>query len=287
MKRRRSSKNSRKRNQTVLHTAIKSRRQSKKIQKMAAMSVGLVLLTGISAFGVQWLSQKLMEKVFFENEDFALETIEISNPGGLNRAEILNWAGVQRGENLIEMNLTAVHYRLSQMPYIAGVQVERKLPSTLRIVINERLPVAKLMPFSPKGNLLAQTVYYIDSGGFVMKPKEGEKLKLLPLITGISIDEVRAGEFIEKEEVLSALNLLRASTHYGLGGALDLRRLEIQDLGIISVRTRERGLIRFRSDHLDEQIKRLQLILAYTQRNHKYIRTVDLTPERNVPVTFF
>jgi len=223
----------------------------------------------------------------YENPDFAIETIEINNTGSLNRTEILAWAGVERGQNLMRVNLPAVQQRLQCIPYIAGVNVERSLPSTLRITINERLPVARLMPYSPKGNLLAQYNYYIDSGGYVMRPKEGERLKPLPVITGVSIDEVRVGELMEKEEVLSALNLLRAASYYGLKSRLDLRQLEIQPRGILVVRTRDRGLIRFRTDHLDQQIKRLQTIFDHSHRNHKYIRTVDLTPKRNVPVTYF
>ncbi len=277
----------RKRNQKVLHVAVKQKRQSKKNEKLLWMGLIGTAMLCVTGYITHLLVGELLQRALYENPDFAIETIEINNTGSLNRTEILAWAGVSRGENLMQVNLPSVQQRLQRIPYIAGVQVERSLPSTLIITINERLPVARMMPYSPKGNLLAQYNYYIDSGGYVMRPKEGERLKPLPVITGVSIDEVRVGEFMEKEEVLSALNLLRAASYYGLKSQLDLRQLEIQPRGILVVRTRDRGLIRFRTDHLDQQIKRLQAIFNHSQRNHKYIRTVDLTPQRNVPVTYF
>jgi cell division septal protein FtsQ len=277
----------RKRNQQVLHVAVKQKRQSKKNEKLLWVGLISLVMLSITGYLTHLLVGEFVQRALYENADFAIETIEINNPGSLNRTEILAWAGVTRGQNVMKVNLTDVQQRLQAIPYIAGVQVERCLPSTIRITINERMPVARLMPYSPKGNLLAQYNYYIDSGGFVMRPKEGERLKPLPVITGISIDEVRVGELMEKEEVLSALNLLRAASYYGLKSRLDLRQLEIQPRGILVVRTRDRGLIRFRTDHLDQQIIRLQEIFNHSQRNHKYIRTVDLTPQRNVPVTYF
>lgn len=276
----------RKQNEKLLQTALKAKQRSRQTQKWVIVGVTALTLTVISGIGLHWGAKKLIHGAFYNNPDFALETVEIKNPGRLNRNEILQWAGVRKGQNLFSMNLYDVRNRLEAMPYIASVQVERRIPASLRITINERMPVARLMPYSTSGNLLAQTVYYIDSGGFVMKPKEGERLRPLPLITGVSIEEVRENEFVDREEILSALNLIRAAGYYGLGTELDLRQLEIQQRGIISVWTRSRGVIRFRSDKLDQQIKRLQVILAYCQKHHKIIRTVDLTPERNVPVRF-
>lgn len=276
----------RKRNEKVLQTAVKARQRSRQTQKMVIVASTALVMLAISGVGLHWAAGKVSQKVFYTNPDFALEKIEVRNPGRLNRNEILFWAGVKKGQNLFGLNLEQVRLRLEEMPYIASVQVERRLPSSLTITINERMPAARLMPYSTRGNLLAQTVYYIDSGGFVMKPKEGERLRPLPLITGISVDEIRENEYVDREEILSALNLIRAAGYYGLGRELDLRQLEIQQRGIISVWTRNRGVIRFRSDNLDQQIKRLQVILDYCQKHHKLIKTVDLTPSRNVPVRF-
>ena len=53
------------------------------------------------------------------------------------------------------------------------------------------------------------------------------------------------------------------------------------------MQTRDRGFIRFRLDCLDQQINRLRVIFDYAKANGKFVRTVDLSPMRNVPVTFF
>jgi len=153
---RKSTSSRRKRNQKVLHVAVKQKRQSKKNEKMLWMGIFGMLALAITGYFTHLVVGELVQRALYENPDFAIETIEINNTGSLNRTEILAWAGVERGQNLMRVNLPAVQQRLQCIPYIAGVNVERSLPSTLRITINERLPVARLMPYSPKGNLLAQ-----------------------------------------------------------------------------------------------------------------------------------
>ncbi|MGF1678576.1 MAG: cell division protein FtsQ/DivIB [Candidatus Methylacidiphilales bacterium] len=273
-------------NLKVLHVAVQNKRQTQKTRRLAwwlGCGALAMLATGLMA---HYLTGQMFRHVLYENNDFALQEVHIHNSGTINRAEILAWAGIERGQNVFTISLQQVKQRLEAMPYIAGVKVERSLPGTIRIHITERMPVAKLIPYSPSGNLLAQSVYYVDGAGYVMKPKEGERLKPLPEITGLSSDEFRVGEVVENREVLFILNLVKASSYYGLQHALDLRRIDVQPRGVVALRTRYGGHVRMRSDNLEEQARRLQVIFSFGQRNHKVIRTVDLTPSRNVPVTF-
>lgn len=271
----------------MLLTEVKQKAQTRAL-KGHATTAGISLgITALLMLAVHFASQSVLNHAFYRNEDFALKTIDVQITGGLSRSEVLEWAQVAPGMNLMRINLVDVRNRLARMPRIASARVQRQLPSTLRITVDERQPVARIVPFSSSGNQLAQPVYYIDDKGVIMKPKPGERLKPLPVIRGVAHEFIREGERTDRVELLSALNLLRAADYSALKGELDLTEIEIQGRGYLILRTRDQGRIVFRTDFLQEQIQRLRVILDYAREHQLCIRTVDLTPERNVPVTFF
>lgn len=270
-----------------LPAEIKQKRTSRAL-KSHAPQVGIALaLSTVLLLAVHFAAQQVLDRLFYRNPDFTIKTIEVQINGSLSRSEVLDWAGVQPGLNLMQINLVDVRRRLTRMPNISTATVSRRLPHTLRITVEERQPIARIIPFSTSGHLLAQPVYYIDEKGMVMKPKPGERLKPLPIIRGVSHDFIREGERTTRPEVLSALNLIRISETSSLKGELDLTEIEIQGRGNLLLRTRDQGRIIFRTDFLPEQIQRLRTIFDYARQNQLFVRTVDLTPERNVPVTFF
>ncbi|MDX6767682.1 MAG: FtsQ-type POTRA domain-containing protein [Candidatus Methylacidiphilales bacterium] len=271
----------------VLLAEVHQRTQNKKLQgHLTMVGIGVVVL-GVIALGTHFATRSILHHAFFRNDDFQIKNIEIKVTGGVSRSEVIEWAGVRMGSNLMILKLPDVRERLQRMPYIASVVIERRLPSTLRIEVVERQPMAKLLPYSSAGHQLAQSVYYVDGQGYVMRPKAGERLKPLPVIKGVAHEYIREGERTERAELLGALNLLRLADYTTLKSELDLTEIEVQSRGYLILRTRDQGMICFRTDYLQEQIQRLRVILDHARENNLFVRTVDLTPERNVPVTYF
>ncbi|MFQ3669896.1 MAG: FtsQ-type POTRA domain-containing protein [Verrucomicrobiia bacterium] len=273
----------------VLHLAAKKQRPRDPLlwQKLglgfASLSLCAFLLIGL-VFAAQTGYQKLV----LDNPTFAIAQIDIeTSSGSLPRQDILNAAAVLPGQSLMAVDLNAVRQRVEALPAVASVRVQRRLPATLRIYVEERQPVARLLPTSRAGARLAQAIYYLDANGFVIKPKPGEQLKPLPVITGVPSDSVIEGTRLELPEVDSALRFLGLSEYSVIRAELDLNRISVDHKGYLIVWTRNRGSIRFRTDHLSEQIQRLEVILADAKNRRLVVRSVDLSPERNVPVTYF
>jgi cell division septal protein FtsQ len=229
----------------------------------------------------------LMNQAFYRNHDFVIRHINIDVNGSISNAEVLKWSGLVLGQNLMAVDLSQVRDRLMQVSYISRASVERKLPDTICIEVDERQPIALLQPRPTRGYKLAQDVYYIDAQGVVMRPKPGEKLKSLPMITGVDSDAVSEGLPVERPEVLTAVTFIRLVEISPARHDLDLTSIDVQSRGLLVVHTEDQGSVRFRLDYLEQQLQRLQVIFDYARRVGKVIRTVDLTPERNVPVTFF
>lgn len=251
--------------------------------------IGLLLgccscvILGLTA---HWAMQGALRGGFFSNADFRLKTIEIDVNGTMPKAEVLECSGVRLGQNLLAINLAEVRRQMLSNPYISEVKLERRLPDTLLISIDERQPVAILYPRSASGAKLLQDVYYIDASGMVIKPKPGEKLRPLPVITGIDASYVIEGLKLDYPAGLSALNFVRMMSLSPLRTELNLTQIDLLMDGSFMVRTRQGGQIRFRADYLEAQLARLSIIMDYARRHERMIQTIDLSPDKNIPVLF-
>lgn len=244
--------------------------------------ISLLVIGLITSAGMD----KLFEKLLYQNSDFTLRRFQIEPANKIGKGELVAASGVRIGQNLLQVSLDEVRDSIQKLPTVASVRVERRLPDTLYLYIEERRPVALLCPTPTTGTQLAQPMYYIDSRGFVLKPKPGEKLISLPTIRGISSDEVVEGEQTANPDLRAALVFLREAPLAPVRDGLDCSGLVLEGPGRFLVSTPRGGKIRFRTSCLFEQLDRLNVIFDYAESKGRIVNTVDLTPERNVPVTF-
>jgi cell division septal protein FtsQ len=229
------------RRRNVLHVDVQKRSQSKKFYfRVLAAGVFVALMAGLS-LGLYCAGQALLERAFYRNRDFALKEIDIRVQGSVTRAEVMRVANLRAGQNLMALNLGEIRRSLREISYVDNVRVERTLPSRLRIVVEERQPVARIDPRSRDGNELAQATYYIDGEGYMMRPKPGEELKLLPVIKGVPADQVQDGQKTDRPEILSALQLLRLADYAALKSDLDLTQIGVDSKGYLVLNTRDQG----------------------------------------------
>ena len=83
-------------------------------------------------------------------------------------------------------------------PYIETALISRRFPSTLRIDIVERVPVAFL-----NGTHL----FAVDETGFLLPRLKSVALHGLPIITGIDNFRENPGAMVESDRVIQAINL--------------------------------------------------------------------------------
>jgi len=73
-----------------------------------------------------------------------LETIEVKGRSHTPKSVILAVSELKRGEPMLTISLPDLHERLSTIGWIDEVAVERRMPSTVRIILTERIPMALL-----------------------------------------------------------------------------------------------------------------------------------------------
>ena len=73
-----------------------------------------------------------------------LRTIEVKGRAHTPKSVILAASELTLGDPMLTISLAALHERLSTIGWIDEVAVERRMPSTIRIVLTERIPMALL-----------------------------------------------------------------------------------------------------------------------------------------------
>lgn len=269
----------------VLLAATQQRHSRKKLARNAAW--GLLLMMTLSGAGVatHFAMERILDKALYTNPEYSLREVVVATRGDYSQRQIRQAAGVNNGDNIWTIDLGRVQRNIERLPYVAEARVEKHLPGKLVIKITERNPIVKIT--GQTAELGRPEIYYIDRDQYVIfKPRPGEAARPLPEIIGLRNRDLDPGQRISQPEVVVAISLLKALETTTLGSALDVQTIDVGQPLSLKVTTRDGAVVFFRLDYIGQQIHRLQEILEYAQNNNKQIRTVDLTLDRNVPVSF-
>src|SRR5438128_1049270 len=129
-----------------------------------------------------------------------VRTVEVSGADHLSTAHVVRVSGVRTGQSLVLLRPGEIADRLEADPWIAEATVERDLPTTLRIAVRERSPVAAVRKGSGYQELAADgTVLGTPTGRPalpVIVPAAGRGIgpavSALGAMTGVLRDQVRA-----------------------------------------------------------------------------------------------
>ncbi|MFL6583128.1 MAG: cell division protein FtsQ/DivIB [Chthoniobacterales bacterium] len=250
---------------------------------VSKIALALAVCAGVAA-GVRFGAKRL----FFENPDYRLSTVDVQTDGTLQREQVLKAANLADGINIFSVNLARVHDDLQQLPQVDEVQVVRKMPSEIDIVITERKPIAWITadkelndPFASEGAFL------IDARGVLMKQKKLLPEYLgLPLITGCSSESLEPGKTVASFEARAALELLRLSTRSFMQTRFQIREIDVSKGYCLTVSDKTHARVTFAFDNLEAQLQRLEQFLVWADDSQHEIETVNLLVQRNVPVTF-
>ncbi|HSP15937.1 MAG TPA: FtsQ-type POTRA domain-containing protein [Thermoanaerobaculia bacterium] len=113
-------------------------RNQRRINTQRAVRLGRngVLALALVALGI-WAYQRVQS-----DARFAVRTIEVGGVVHTSRAELDAVTSAYAGKNLFKIDIARVQAAMRSLPWVSRVEVEKKLPDTLRIRIVERNPEA-------------------------------------------------------------------------------------------------------------------------------------------------
>jgi cell division protein FtsQ len=136
----------------------------------------------------------------YRSQSLKLERFEVegNTESRVSTEQIVRATGERAGEHLLGVSTNRVALRLQKLPWIAEARVERILPSTLKISVQERK--ASMVVLTGGGP------YLVDAGGLVLQQGSENLVQL----TGIPLDQVSPGVRISTPEFVHAARILRS-----------------------------------------------------------------------------
>jgi cell division protein FtsQ len=274
---------------------VKLRSDQVRATRLRLVLVAL-LVPVLTMFGLYLLwrtGEWALDKFVYDNSTFAIQSIEVQTDGVIAPDELRRWSGVKPGANLIALDLASVKRNLELVSTIDSVSVERVLPSTLKISVTERDPVAQVnVPTASASGQIAVAVFQLDENGYVMKPLDPRLCVIplaqmntqLPVVTGVNVYQLQPGHRIDLPQAQAALQLIAAFEHSPMAGLVDLRRVDVSSPGVVVATTGQGSEITFGLENLAQQLARWREIYDLGMSRNRQIATLDLAVANNVPV---
>lgn len=118
---------------------------------------------------------------------FSVQEVVVVGRSVTDRNTIWRALEVQRGDPILSFDAGAAHERLAELPWIASVSIARRLPDTLHVAIQERVPTAL---WQQDG-----VVRLIDAEGIELTQDNLGAFGPLPLVVGFGA-ETRAADLL-------------------------------------------------------------------------------------------
>ena len=272
-----------------LDSHLRSHRRSQRQMKIMGGVLGGVLAGAVLGWG-SWLGVKSgLKQMFSENAFYQIKDIVVQSSGNaLKPDQVIKDLRIQRGQNLLALDLEELRREMELYPVVEKAEVLRELPGRLVIRITERIPLA---------NITVGTngpCYQIDRAGIIMdlmpyqKNSEefGKHLATLPRIKGAHITDLKIGRVTPSPEIFQALALIQKMDAMDLGFNLEIESINVSRRGTVMVNTTDGALVKMGVSDVDKQLRRWALILNDARQRSLKVATMDLTVERDVPVTF-
>ena len=237
--------------------------------KLVTRAIGLFLL--LTAIGIG------AHRLFLTNSDFAVAELEVETDGSLTQERILRFADLETGGNIFQVDLRKIQSKLTSHPQVETASVERVLPHTLRIRVAERQVVARLSV--PHLGIMPNH-WGLDRKGV---PVRLENLSdELPIVHADIASRIQSGIPVDLAPIRTAAQVAGVwnSPHQ------PILAFEINSPYSVEAIFGEGLQVTFATTNLKQQLDRLGSILEMAAARNQQVATVNLLPQKNIPVTF-
>ncbi|MEJ2586621.1 MAG: FtsQ-type POTRA domain-containing protein [Deltaproteobacteria bacterium] len=205
-----------------------------------------------------------------------LERVQMTGVDDHLKAELMALCGLNTEPNLLAINLEDLKKQIEEHPWIRNARLQRQLPHTLTIDIEEQTPVAIL---------LSDRMVYVNSHGEPFKAVTQSENVDFPIITGIS-DDLKSDEN-RLETVAHVMHTL--SNEHGIWAADNLSEINVREEGEVALYYRELGAeIVCNWRNLSEKIPGLRRLADHLKSSGKIdrVRRIDLDYADGAVVSF-
>lgn len=250
----------------------------------------LVKFALLVAFGVAaiWGIRELIQFGLVENKEFKLTAIELTPNAALDERRLIKIANIDINGSLFECDADKIESTLRALPEIAGASVRREFPGTLVVEVIAREPYAwvsgterKIPARDPEQGLV------VDRMGFVFHCPEPmvSKASMLPVFQlGDGGEALAAGKRIAHPEYDHLRRLYQVACREMPGAEAWIYSLRQDRSWSLEIVSRDGTRARFGLGDHERQVNDLKAALDHARLQEQQIASIELIPERNIPV---
>lgn len=133
-------------------------RNQRRINVQRAVQLGRTISLAIAIASIVFLAYHMA----MSNDRFAVKTIDVSGATHTSKEAMRRVTAAFAGVNLFKIDIAHVQAELRALPWVSHIEIEKKLPDTLRIRVTERTPWALVQT--------AGSIRYVDENGSAFAP---------------------------------------------------------------------------------------------------------------------
>lgn len=230
----------------------------------------LKMIVGIAALSIMSLCFIFGYDFFTQYDCLRTESLIVTGNDKLSEKQVTKQAQINKGVNILSVNLSMTRKRLLAHPWISEAEVARKLPNQIVIRIKEHKPLA-ILDIGRK--------FIINIHGEIFKEKSESDTENLPVISGLkfsdlnipgephpSYSKVRGGEYAHD----TPFDAIMAVLQLGQEAESILPNRLIKKIRV----DREMGLTLYMLDYESGRIKAIKL--GYNDYTNKYDRLKNM-----------
>lgn len=235
--------------------------------------------TKFGLFGLMVLALGLVVLANVWKSDLKVKRVTIEGNRIVETAEIMQLIKVPKNSQLQDVDLMSVRRDILSHHFIKDVIVERDLPATLRVTIQERVPLAILN---------AAEILYLDEDGIVLPHSVSKQIFDLPVLTGMQGEGPMApGTKLKHPDIQEALKILASSKAVSKDLYYMISEVRLRNGGDIVLYTAERAVpVIFGRGEIASKLVRLESFWneIVRERGAENLQYVDLRFEDQVVV---
>ena len=251
---------------------------------LVAKIAGIAVVLAICAY----VGSNIVGRFLWNNPAYTLEIIEFETDGWLTRPAALETADVSSGVNVLRLDLEEIRDRIVGLPQVKDATIVRVLPDKLGISVKERRPMAWL-------NCPEQNIFPKVKANGILLDEEGVALPCtqmraeyvhFPVVSAKGLAAVKPGQEIGSDQLVSALELATVCNETFYDHGLEIVKIELVNDYSLLARFNNHTKVTFKPSDIVRQVDDLRAIFEDSLRKNRLLETVNLLPDRNIPITY-
>jgi len=186
-----------------------------------------------------------------------LEQVEMTGADPGMRDELIRMCGLDEGQGLLSLHLYELKRKMEAHPWIRTVKLERRFPHTLVVEVEKQAPAALAR---------MDDFYYVNRWGEIFKKVSGSDDMDLPVITGLSTDNMDVGE--ELRQAIHVVKVLEPEE--GPWSVSELSEIHVRKDGAMSLYFNHvKAEITFMWDELADKMDGLRQVTEHLNQSGK------------------